>query len=599
MGSYLPGIGLVALTFLIVYSVAFDFNVPQKLTDGILVTGGRETRGHVATWTLIVVLDAPRPDVTFRSKVQQLRSYIHSVLLDHRSPNVTRWSWLQRLQAIADQMPHSIPHGRRVRRGFFDLGGTILNKVFGIVTEAQMDTTRHWIQQVRSDNERVIHNTNELVTVVNHTFAEVRLNRKHLRDIEAYISKLHEHMTTWTAISTIAFERVRVSLRIDQCLSALESIHNYWFHQQDLYRRQRAALESGLLTEDILPPADLGTILAASRRVGQYAPGAEWFYQFIRIRPMWEDKEALVFTADLPLTDRVKYLRYHLWSWPVAHNASGYSLQIQVPTDLAYDTEGGDMFIPHDCLGRDPSICKTGPVFTKDGLTCPRGILTNNQALRNTCQVTINRSPGGTNIIRQLATNTFVMLSQGESFNVFCPGVPSEAGLLSYGLYVIHVLAGCRISGKVWTLHGIFKHSAKIELVLPEINVAPLNWSELVSHPLIHHKLQSPKWKFLPVIKDVPIAELQSSDDISELINWDSSSHHAWWSFVLLIIPIVLGAWLLYRFRNKFLNCCRSRQRPDVTTPTDVELREITPIVSPECVAMMRDHANILTMTPE
>ena len=154
---------------------------------------------------------------------------------------------------------------------------------------------------------------------------------------------------------------------------------------------------------------------------------------------MWEDKEAPVFTADLPLTDRAKYLRYHLWSWPVAHNASSYSLQIQVPTDLAYDTEGGDMFIPHDCLGRDPSICKTGPVFTKEVLTCPRGILTNNQAFRNTCQVTINRSPGGKNIIQQLATNTFVMLSQGESFNVFCPGVPNTCQVTINGLYVIRV----------------------------------------------------------------------------------------------------------------------------------------------------------------
>ena len=159
-------------------------------TDGILVTGGRETRGHVATWTLIVVLDVPRTDVTFRLKVQQLRSYIHSVIVDLRAPNVTRWSWLQHLHAIEDQIPHSIPHGRWVRRGFSDLGGTILNKVFGIATEAHMDTTRRWIQQVRYDNQRVIHNTNELVTVVNHTFAEVRLNRKHIRDIEVYISKL-------------------------------------------------------------------------------------------------------------------------------------------------------------------------------------------------------------------------------------------------------------------------------------------------------------------------------------------------------------------------------------------------------------------------
>ena len=147
------------------------------------------------------------------------------MLVDLRAPNVTRWSWLQRLHAIEDQIPHSIPRGRRVRRGFSDLGGTILNKVFGIATEAQLDTTRRWIQQVRSDNQRVIHNTNELVTVVNHMFAEVRLNGKHIRDIEVYISKLHGHMPTWTAISTITFERVRVSLRIDQCLSAVESLY--------------------------------------------------------------------------------------------------------------------------------------------------------------------------------------------------------------------------------------------------------------------------------------------------------------------------------------------------------------------------------------
>ena len=68
-------------------------------------------------------------------------------------------------------------------------------------------------------------------------------------------------------------------------------------------------------------------------------------------------------------------------AWPVIYNASSYSDQMQVPTDLAYDTEG--MFLPDNCLDRDPSICKTGLVFTKEGLTCPKGIFTNIHALIN------------------------------------------------------------------------------------------------------------------------------------------------------------------------------------------------------------------------
>ena len=92
-----------------------------------------------------------------------------------------------------------------------------------------MEATRRWIQQVRSDNQRIIHQTNELVTVVNHMFAELRLNREHIRDIEAYISKLHDRITRWTA----AFERVRASLRV------------FYIRQLSRYQRQRAALKVG------------------------------------------------------------------------------------------------------------------------------------------------------------------------------------------------------------------------------------------------------------------------------------------------------------------------------------------------------------------
>ena len=36
--------------------------------------------------------------------------------------------------------------------------------------------------------------TIELMTVVNHTFAELQFNRKHIRDTEVYICTLHNHI---------------------------------------------------------------------------------------------------------------------------------------------------------------------------------------------------------------------------------------------------------------------------------------------------------------------------------------------------------------------------------------------------------------------
>ena len=219
----------------------------------------------------------------------------------------------------------------------------------------------------------------------------MHINRKHIRDIENYLPNLHEHFEKWSRVSTVAFENVRISLRIDQCLSALESAHLVWVRQLDVYRRQRAALEIGILKEDVLHPDDLRTILQAGRENGQFPLTEEWYYQFVHIQPIWEDKENLVFTVELPFTDRVTYLRYHLWSWHVASPAN-YNMPLQVPTDLAYDTEGGHMFIPQDCVGTQPSVCHTGAVFSSEGLTCPRGILTNCSSLRKTCQVTITQS---------------------------------------------------------------------------------------------------------------------------------------------------------------------------------------------------------------
>ena len=366
--------------------------------------------------------------------------------------------------------------------------------------------SRRWIEQVRTNNIRVSHKTNELVSVVNHTFSEIRLNRKPIQGMQMYIADMYNHITTWQTLSELAYERLHANIRIDECLSALESTQLLWLRQMDFFKRQRIALESGVLSETILPLSELKFILQNSHEKGWSSPNAEWFYQYVRIDSIWHDDGHLVYRTSLPLTDHIQFLRYHFTSWPFVPESNGFSLELQIPTDIAYDTIGGTMYVPYECLGTNPEICKTGPIYGKSGLTCPRGILTNKYALRKTCRITIRRLPSFTNIIHELHTNTFVILSQGETINVFCPGVPSKTDQLQNGVSLIHLRPGCRIAGDNWILIGIMTHTINIALRFSPVEVVPLNLSEMISSRLLTHHLRSPKWSALPVIKNVQIS---------------------------------------------------------------------------------------------
>lgn len=90
------------------------------------------------------------------------------------------------------------------------------------------------------------------------------------------------------------------------------------------------------------------------------------------------------------------------------------------------------------------------------------------------------------------------------------------------------------------------------------ILIAPLNYSELVSHQLIYSKLQSPAWKFLPEINDVKITTLQGSEESPDLINWTVSTHRLW--LLLILACPTSSAVFIYWFRTKLID----RQFPEI-----------------------------------
>ena len=560
--SYLILVGL----HILVGAVEIAYNTPQLIPDGLLVTGGHLIRNHVTTLVVQVVVESPQSNDDLRQHIHRLHDFIISAVLPQgRVSNMTKGSWLQRVRVMEDQVIQldmeniRTTNTTRAKRGLFDFGGIVLHKVFGLATTAELMESRRWIEQVRMNNIRVLHKTNELVSVVNHTFSEIRLNRKHIQGMQMYIADMYNHITTWQTLSEVAYERLHANIRIDECLSALESTQLLWLRQMDFFKRQRIALKSGVLSETILPLSELKFILQNSHEKGWSSPKAEWFYQYVRIDSIWHDDGHLVYRTSLPLTDHIQFIRYHFTSWPFVPESNGVSLELEIPADIAYDTIGGTMYVPYECLGTNPEICKTGPIYGKSGLTCPRGILTNKYALRKTCRITIRRLPSFTNIIHELHTNTFVILSQGETINIFCPGVPSKTDQLHSGVSLIHLRPGCRIAGDKWILNGIMTHTINIALRFSPVEVVPLNLSEMISSRLLTHHLRSPKWSALPVIKHVQISQLHDPAEDMELVDWSMSTNIPWWQILVLIIIILSGCGMGYYVYRQ--NGCRANIR--------------------------------------
>ena len=104
------------------------YNLPIKFPDGVLVSGGQDTRRQSATWSLLVVLDAPKI-VNWLSPVHRIRSVTSTLLAVYRATNSTRDSWVQRLHVteltIADPHPFTAVHRGRIKSPFRSWRGHI------------------------------------------------------------------------------------------------------------------------------------------------------------------------------------------------------------------------------------------------------------------------------------------------------------------------------------------------------------------------------------------------------------------------------------------------------------------------------------------
>ncbi len=136
------------------------------LVDGLLVTGRMELWTLTANWILLIVLDAPLPPDDMATQIHQLEANL-TILCQMYGINPSYLSsWKNRLQWVDNMAGHS---HFRVWRGLFDLGGIILDGLFGVATKEDLSKYDKVVAALRKDTNAIIHIILKLTSAMSQT----------------------------------------------------------------------------------------------------------------------------------------------------------------------------------------------------------------------------------------------------------------------------------------------------------------------------------------------------------------------------------------------------------------------------------------------
>ena len=165
--------------------------------------------------------------------------------------------------------------------------------------------------------------------------------------------------------------------------------------------------------------------------------------------------------------------------------------------------------------------------------------------------------------------------------------------------------SGCSLAGDTWSLTGIMLHNINISLHMATVATAPFNWSHLISHRLVHHKLQTLSWRALPEIKHVHLSYLSKDNDLTDwLVDSDQTSVNKWWPFIFLVgLSIDVGIVILMAYRCKWW-CFRTAliaipaRSPEYVPPSlsAQNTFEMVPLTMTDCVATIKNHLDVVSV---
>ena len=165
----------------------------EPLPDGVSVRGGESLKIIDAAWHVYVTLDPPTLPHTITQRVLDLSNtfatlekfYGTAIKLD--SQYFKQTVMLNKLNLVPTQVqPNDVHqpstthanmsttsqhkhHHKRSKRGLLNVGGKVLNWLFGVATTEQLDRYKSTLQEVVGNQKSIAHAFNSMATILNQT----------------------------------------------------------------------------------------------------------------------------------------------------------------------------------------------------------------------------------------------------------------------------------------------------------------------------------------------------------------------------------------------------------------------------------------------
>ena len=146
-----------------------SFNSPRFLPDGLLLTGGGDTRTQIATWTVLITIARPYEIAGLHTKLDFFKTTIEKLRGVHEMANDTIVDWKIRIAEIEETMTRPTPRVHRDRRGLLNVFGELSKTLFGTATDEDVQAVKRQLRIFGKINHQVVHTVSELLTIVNHT----------------------------------------------------------------------------------------------------------------------------------------------------------------------------------------------------------------------------------------------------------------------------------------------------------------------------------------------------------------------------------------------------------------------------------------------
>ena len=189
--------------------------------------------------------------------------------------------------------------------------GHLSRFLFGTATTDEVQNLKKLLDNTRGQTNALIHNVDAMASIMNQMRRFVHDKRADISSIKTDMKYLLDDLQNVQAnISSLDFQDqiLGISRRIDIKLAMLGAITHDYIHRKQVFHLQKTQLEWGWLTEDVLPPEYLENLLIMFHNLRHTTLCGEWYYQYLKIHPMWEDNLELVFRIVIPMLSPTVYL---------------------------------------------------------------------------------------------------------------------------------------------------------------------------------------------------------------------------------------------------------------------------------------------------